>query len=69
MENLIAEIKQYCDQRKMGLGTFGAYAVGDGKFVTRLINGGQCLPSTEAKVRAFMAANPPDQMLRKRVSQ
>jgi hypothetical protein len=60
MENLIAEIERYCTQRKMGLGTFGSYAVRDGKFVERLKRGGQCLPSTEAKVRAFMADNPPE---------
>lgn len=60
MEKLIADINRYLEARKMNPATFGAYAVGDGKFYKRITNGGECLPRTEAKVRAYMAAHPPE---------
>lgn len=59
MEHLISEIKAYCEARGISTGTFGSYAVGDGKFMDRLERGGQCLPKTVEKVRDYMAANPP----------
>ncbi|MEC9432137.1 MAG: hypothetical protein VYD87_04440 [Pseudomonadota bacterium] len=31
----------------------------DGKLFARLQSGGQCLPRTMDRVRAYMAANPP----------
>ena len=66
MEQLIADIERYLAERNMKPGTFGNYAVGDGKFLKRIKRGGQCLPSTEAKIRAFMAEHPPEKT---RVSQ
>lgn len=58
MTDLIDEILAYCAARGITAATFGTYAVRDGKFVTRLQGGGQCLPSTASKARAFIAANP-----------
>ena len=59
MEQLREEILAYCSARGMGLGTFGSYAVNDGKFVKRIMQPGkQCLPSTADRVRAYIAANP-----------
>jgi len=61
MEKLISEIKAYCAARGISAGTFGSYAVRDGKFMDRLERGGQCLPKTVDQVRAYMASNPAPQ--------
>ena len=58
MDTLIEQIKAYCEARAISLTTFGSYAVRDGKFVERLERGGQCLPSTAARVLAYMDENP-----------
>jgi len=55
MEHLISDIKAFCEARGMSAGTFGSYAVGDGKFMGRIEKGGQCLPKTVEIVREFMA--------------
>jgi hypothetical protein len=59
MDDLLKEISTYCAQRKISWSTFGNYAVSDGKFVDRLSRGGQCLPTTAQRARAYMAENPP----------
>lgn len=51
---LLKEIKKFCSAVGVAKSTFGRMAVNDGKFIARLENGGQCLPSTEQKVRDFM---------------
>lgn len=71
MENLITDIKAYCAKAGITPATFGTYAVRDGKLLSRLEKqgragrAGQCLPSTEKKIRGFMDQNPPE-TLRKR---
>lgn len=59
MQPLIDEIRAYCERRGMKVTTFGAYAVGDSKFIGRLEGGGQCLPTTVQKIESYMAENPP----------
>lgn len=62
MEQLIKEITDYCAHTGMKATTFGFNAANDGKFVDRIMGGGQCLPLTTERVRAYMAAHPaPDQ--------
>ena len=59
MDDLLIEIETYCSAVGIKPTTLGRYAVNDGGFVSRLEAGGQCLPRTAQKVRAYMAANPP----------
>ncbi len=59
MDDLLNEIDSYCAETGMSPTTFGAYAVRDGKLVGRLRRGGEVLPRTAAKIRAFIEANPP----------
>lgn len=61
MENLISDIRAYCSAADISVATFGTYAASDGKFMARLEAGGEVLPRTEKKVRAWMEANPPEQ--------
>lgn len=61
---LVADIRAYCAAVQAAGGriqpsTLGSYAVGDARFVARLEGGGQCLPRTMARVRQYMADNPP----------
>lgn len=71
MEQLITDIKAYIKKAGIKPSTFGTYAAGDGKLLSRLEKrgpagrAGQCLPSTEQKIRGFMTENPPE-TLRKR---
>jgi hypothetical protein len=58
MEQFLKECLDYCEARGLKHSTFGTYAASDGKFLQRLEDGGQCLPSTMERVRAYMAANP-----------
>jgi hypothetical protein len=58
MTALIQLIDDYCFKTGMKPSTLGFHAVGDGKFVARLRQGGRCWPETEAKVRAYIEANP-----------
>lgn len=62
MDKLISDIRAFCSKADISVATFGAYAAGDGKFVARLESGRECLPRTERKVRAWMHANPPEQV-------
>lgn len=64
IRKLIAEMHQYCARqqaagRRMSISYLAKLTVNDGKLVTRLEAGGECLPRTMAKIRAYMAANPP----------
>ena len=59
MENLIQEIIVYCDARGITPGTFGSYALNDGKFFGRISDGGECLPRIAAKARQYILDNPP----------
>lgn len=59
MEQFLNECLAYCEARDMKRSTFGTYAAGDGKFLQRIEDGGQCLPNTMERVRAYMIANPP----------
>lgn len=59
MDDLLFEIDAYCEAIGIKPTTLGRYAVNDGGFVARIRAGGQCLPRTAQKVRAYMLANPP----------
>lgn len=59
MSALLEEISDYCVRASTAPSTFGRRAVGDPSFVSRLQSGGECLPRTMEKVRAYMRANPP----------
>lgn len=58
IHDFIAEAEAYCAARDIKLETLGRYAVEDTRLFPRLKNGGQCLPRTMDRVRAYMAANP-----------
>lgn len=58
-ESLIAEMRDYCDRAGISPATLAVRAVNDGGFFKRMEAGGRCWPETEAKVREWMAANPP----------
>ena len=58
MEQFISEIHSYCARAGMSASAFGLAAMNDHKFVGRLEAGGQCLPRTMQRVRAFMESNP-----------
>lgn len=53
-ETLISDCLAYCARHGISPSTFGSYAVKDGKFLKRLMDGGQCLPRTEQRVRDFI---------------
>lgn len=59
MEQLLSEIDAYCARSGTAPSTLGRRAVSDPNFVARIRGGGQCLPRTADKVRAWMQANPP----------
>lgn len=59
MDDLLSEISAYCEAVGIKPTTLGRYTVNDGSFVSRLQAGGECLPRTAAKVRAYMRDNPP----------
>lgn len=58
MDQFLKECRAYCVERGMKHSTFSTYAAGDGKFMQRLEEGGQCLPSTMDRVRSYMADHP-----------
>lgn len=60
MKELITQIVAYCDAMGITPGTFGSYALNDGKFFKRISNGGECLPRIAEKAKAYMRDNPPD---------
>lgn len=53
--SLLDDIKNWITEKGLAESTFGRLAINDGKLVSRLSNGGQCLPSTEQKIRNFMS--------------
>lgn len=57
--SLTSEIDAYLDRTGQTATAFGRAATGDPSFVFDLRKGRRCWPETEAKVRAYMAANPP----------
>lgn len=59
METLIKEIIAYCEAKGITPGTFGSYALNDGKFFGRITDSGECLPRTMERARAYMRDNPP----------
>jgi hypothetical protein len=59
MSDLISEMKSYCDRSGTAASTLGRRALGDPSFVSRLRGGGECLPRTVERVRAYMRDNPP----------
>lgn len=58
MDDFTTDVLAYCRLAGVALSSFGRRAVGDPGFVARIKLGGQCLPRTVDRVRAFMAANP-----------
>lgn len=54
MEDLLTEIDDFLARAKMADTTFGLKAVNDGKFVSRLRDGGECLPRTATRARNFI---------------
>jgi hypothetical protein len=56
-QELLQEISEYCRQSGLAESTFGRRAVNDGKFASRLRNGGRITTDTLNRVRAFIAAN------------
>lgn len=57
-QQLLAEIDAYCASAGIAPATLTTRALNDGKTYERLRAGGQCLPRTMAKIRAYMAAHP-----------
>lgn len=54
-EDLLAEIAAFCKAEAMAESTFGRVALNDGKFVSRLRDGGRITTQTLARVRDFMS--------------
>lgn len=59
IEDFLSEAEAYCARVGIKPATLGCYATNDTRLFTRLQSGGECLPRTMAKVRAYMAANSP----------
>jgi hypothetical protein len=55
-DRLLHEISNYCRTAGMAESTFGQRAVNDGKFVSRLRNGGRVTLTTLERVRNFNKA-------------
>ena len=53
--SLLTDIQNWLDENGLAKTTFGKLSVNDGKLISRLMSGGQCLPSTEKKIRSFMS--------------
>lgn len=56
---LIDEIDAYCSRTGLSASTVCLRAVGNAHLPARLKAGGQCLPRTADRVRAYMRDNPP----------
>lgn len=54
-KDLVKEIDAFLAETGMGVSYFGKAAVGNSEVVHRLRSGREILPSTEAKIRAFLA--------------
>lgn len=59
IEDFLSEAEAYCAQAGIKLATLGYYANSDTRLFSRLQSGGECLPRTMEKVRAYMRDNPP----------
>jgi hypothetical protein len=59
IKQLLSEAEAYCGAVGIKLATLGYYATNDTRLFARLKSGGECLPRTAEKVRAYMRANPP----------
>lgn len=57
--DLLADVMRYSRAVKLSPSTVCLRAVGNPHLPKRLEAGGQCLPRTADRVRAFMVANPP----------
>ncbi len=55
---LLGEITDYCRKAGLAESTFGKLAVNDGKFVSRLRDGGRITTQTLERIRSFIAAHP-----------
>jgi len=55
---LLSEISSFCRQHGLAESTFGRLAVNDGKFVSRLRDGGRVRTHTLSRVKAFLASPP-----------
>lgn len=56
-ESLLRDIADYCRKNGVAETTFGRLAVNDGKFVSRLRDGGRITTTTFERVRSFIAAD------------
>ena len=61
IDQFLTEAEAYCAQAGIKLATLGYYANSDTRLFARLQSGGECLPRTMEKVRAYMRENPPKQ--------
>lgn len=61
VEGLLSEIVDYCRRAHVAESTFGRVAVNDGKFVSRLREGGRITTKTLERVRSFMSSQAPAQ--------
>ena len=57
---LLTEITDYCRLAGLAESTFGKLAVNDGKFVSRLRDGGRITTHTLERIRSFIAGHPPE---------
>ena len=57
-EDFLSEVSDYCRQAGLAESTFGRLAVNDGKFVSRIRDGGRITEQTLHRVRSFIADNP-----------
>ena len=55
MHTLLTEMRAFAAKAGISVATLSTRAAGDGKFYSRIEAGGQALPRTVAKVRAYMA--------------
>ena len=58
-DDILSEIDAYCAKAGISPTTLGRLAGQGGTFYTNLRSGKRSWPETIAKVRAYMAANPP----------
>lgn len=57
--SLIDEIREYCSRAKIEPSTLGVRALGNSRIMDRLERRLERLETDEAKLRAYMAENPP----------
>lgn len=53
-KKLLIDVRKFVDRHGITPSTFGKLAVNDGKFISRLDDGGRIWPETEHRVRSFM---------------